>query len=45
LAPGNSPIPIELDTDGDGLPDWWEIYYGLDHLDPNGSNGRDGDLL
>lgn len=43
LSPGNSPIPIELDTDGDGLPDWWEIFYGLDPLDPNGNNGRDGD--
>ncbi len=43
LSPGNSPIPIELDSDGDGLPDWWEIYYGLDPFDPNGSNGRDGD--
>jgi hypothetical protein len=43
LAPGNSPIPIELDTDGDGLPDEWESQYGLDPLDANGNNGRDGD--
>ena len=32
-----------LDTDGDGLPDWWEIKYNLDPNDPTGSNGADGD--
>jgi len=31
------------DTDGDGLPDGWEIKYGLDPLDPTGDNGADGD--
>lgn len=31
-----------LDTDGDGLPDWWEIAYGLDPKDPTGDNGADG---
>lgn len=29
------------DTDGDGLPDWWEHRYGLD---PNSTAGEDGAL-
>ncbi len=24
-----------LDSDGDGIPDWWENLYGLDRLNPN----------
>lgn len=31
------------DFDSDGLPDWWEIQYGLDPHDPSGNNGPDGD--
>lgn len=40
------PADPERDTDGDGLPDWWETKYGLDpnddgSVDPN--NGATGD--
>lgn len=31
------------DSDGDGLPDWWEVLYGLDPYDATGINGADGD--
>lgn len=30
------------DSDGDGLPDWWEILYGLDLLDDGSINAGDG---
>ena len=32
------------DTDGDGLPDWWEEMYGLNPKDPDDAKGdMDGD--
>jgi hypothetical protein len=31
------------DDDGDGLPDIWELSYGLDPLDDTLDNGSDGD--
>ncbi len=31
------------DSDGDGLPDWWETLHGLDPRIPNGVNGAWGD--
>jgi hypothetical protein len=48
-SPGSASSTIQ-DTDGDGLPDDWEIAYGLDPLDPadalldsdqDGLNNRD----
>jgi len=52
-SPWSSMITVEFlvipgttttnDTDGDCLPDWWECYYGLDYLDPNGNEGSFGD--
>lgn len=35
------------DCDGDGMSDWWEVYYGLDPFDDgsvNPDNGPNGDL-
>jgi len=34
--------PLNPDTDGDGLPDGWEIQYGLDPLDNGTINLRTG---
>jgi hypothetical protein len=27
-----------MDTDGDGLPDWWELEHGLDPNNPDSGN-------
>ncbi|MFH0908425.1 MAG: thrombospondin type 3 repeat-containing protein [bacterium] len=32
-----------LDTDGDGLADGWEVGYGIDPLSSAGNDGADGD--
>ncbi|MCG2658808.1 MAG: hypothetical protein L6437_00990 [Kiritimatiellae bacterium] len=40
LDPDN---PDSTDSDGDGLPDWWEQLYGLDPNDATGDNGAWGD--
>ncbi|MBB3062468.1 PQQ-binding-like beta-propeller repeat protein [Microbulbifer rhizosphaerae] len=35
-----------IESDGDGLPDWWENYYGLDPTDPtDAEQDLDGDGL
>ncbi len=35
--------PDSTDSDGDGLPDWWEQLYQLDPYDATGDNGAWGD--
>ncbi len=34
---------FDTDSDDDGLPDWWEVCYGLDPDSPTGVNGPWGD--
>jgi hypothetical protein len=34
----------DIDDDNDGMPDEWELTYGLDPLDKTGNNGGDGDF-
>ena len=36
-------VTYRPDSDNDGLPDAWEIQYGLDPLDPAGDHGAAGD--
>jgi type VI secretion system secreted protein Hcp len=33
----------DKDSDGDGMPDWWEIEFGLDPLTPDGGADADQD--
>ncbi len=41
----NHRSPVPADRDGDGLPDVWELRYGLDPDEPNGGTDTDGDGL
>ncbi|SVC42634.1 uncharacterized protein METZ01_LOCUS295488, partial [marine metagenome] len=42
----NDTNPLVQDTDGDGMPDGWEVYFGLDPLLPtDGQEDMDGDGL
>lgn len=41
---GLSSDPDSTDSDGDGLPDWWEQLYNLDPNDATGNNGAWGDV-
>ena len=36
--------PANGDSDGDGLPDGWEVRHGLNPLDAGGGHGGGGDL-
>ncbi|MEW6486517.1 MAG: hypothetical protein AB1578_01205 [Thermodesulfobacteriota bacterium] len=41
-------VSVNPDSDGDGLPDWWEFLYGTDPFDPNApvlTEDVDGDGL
>ena len=41
---GEDPWPLtNRDTDGDGLPDDWETYHGLNPGSASGANGASGD--
>lgn len=43
-APTNAPVQESLkDSDGDGMPDWWELSKGLNPLSSLGDNGGTGD--
>ncbi len=41
--PGLYNDPDSTDSDGDGLPDWWEIKYNLNPLSAAGDDGAWGD--
>jgi hypothetical protein len=34
---------LDLDSDGDGIPDWWEDAVGLDSSNPDDATGPDSD--
>ncbi len=44
-GPTNSPDPTSWDTDGDGMPDGWEVQYGLSPVSSIGINGPNGDPM
>jgi hypothetical protein len=37
------PFRLDLDSDRDGMPDWWETQYGLNPLVDDASEDTDGD--
>jgi hypothetical protein len=43
-APPTAGRDNNVDTDHDGLPDYWEIAHGLDPLVASGDNGAGGDF-
>jgi hypothetical protein len=45
LDTGAYPLGFATDTDTDGMPDWWEIKYGLNRLLNDAANDHDLDGL
>jgi clumping factor A len=45
LNTGAYPGGYSLDSDGDGMPDWWEVKYGLNRLVNDAAGNLDGDDL
>jgi len=43
LDTGASPYGFGTDTEGDGMPDWWEIKYGLNRLVDDSGGDLDDD--
>lgn len=39
----NTFAPLDKDTDGDGMEDWWEAGFGLDPYEGSGDDGAYGD--
>ncbi len=41
--PTGNGVGVNLDTDGDGIPDWWEVSHGMDpnDADEDGNGVRD----
>ncbi|GAA5525482.1 hypothetical protein Maes01_02052 [Microbulbifer aestuariivivens] len=45
-AAGTNPLVDEFgDRDEDGMPDWWELQYGLDEFNNDAAADADGDEL
>lgn len=43
LDSGGPQFGLTLDTDGDGMPDWWEVKYSLNRLVNDAGGDPDGD--
>jgi hypothetical protein len=43
LDTGAYPLGFSADTDADGMPDWWEVKYGLNRLIHDASGDLDAD--
>ncbi|MFH0909059.1 MAG: hypothetical protein V1929_09880 [bacterium] len=43
LDSGGPQFGLTLDTDGDGMPDWWEVQYGLNRFVNDAAGDPDSD--